>query len=90
MRILGLPIRRPNTLDAFRMLCRHNKYVQEFGTVRDLDEIARREHLWEKVLDAIEFETGRQIASIPPDEFRRALSQRLDLKAFRPKEAAPR
>ena len=90
VRILGLPIRRPNTLHAFRMLCRHNKYVQEFGRVRDPDEIARRERLWAKVLDAIEFETGRQIASMPPDEFRRALAQRLDLKAFRPKEAASR
>ncbi len=90
VRILGLPIRRPNTLHAFRMLCRHNKYVQEFGRVRDPDEIARRERLWAKVLDAIEFETGRQIASMPPDEFRKMLAQRLDLKAFRPREAAPR
>jgi hypothetical protein len=64
--------------------------VQEFGRVRDPDEIARRERLWAKVLDAIEFETGRQIASMPPDEFRRALVHRLDLKAFRPKDAAPR
>ena len=82
MRILGLPVRRPNTEHAFRMLCRHNKYVQEFGKVRDLDEIARRELLWEKVLDAIEHQTGRQVASIPPEEFRRLLTQRLDLKSF--------
>ena len=40
------------------MLCRHNKYVQEFGQVRDLDEIARRERLWENAIDEIEFETG--------------------------------
>jgi nucleoside-diphosphate-sugar epimerase len=90
VRILGLPIRRPNTLDAFRMLCRHNKYVQEFGRVRDPDEIARRERLWAKVLHAMELETGRQVASIPPADFRKLLSQRLDLKAFRPKEAAAR
>ena len=31
VRLLGLPIRRPNTEHAFRMLCRHNRYVQEFG-----------------------------------------------------------
>ena len=86
VRILGLPLRRPNTENAFRMLCRHNKYVQEFGKVRDLDEIARREHLWEKTLKAIEHTTGRQVASIPPDEFRRLLGQRLELKAFREKE----
>ena len=57
VRLLGLPIRRPDTLASFRMLCRHNKYVQEFGQVRDLDEIARRERLWENVIDEIEYET---------------------------------
>jgi nucleoside-diphosphate-sugar epimerase len=86
VRILGLPLRRPNTENAFRMLCRHNKYVQEFGKIRDLDEIARREHLWEKTLKAIEHTTGRQVASIPPDEFRRLLGQRIELKGFREKE----
>jgi nucleoside-diphosphate-sugar epimerase len=90
VRILGLPIRRPNTLHAFRMLCRHNKYVQEFGRVRDADEIARREHLWEAVIDRIEFETGRQAASIEPEEFRKLLGQKLDLRAFRPKAPPPR
>ena len=35
VRILGLPIRRPDTAQTFRMLCRHNRYVQEFGKVRD-------------------------------------------------------
>jgi nucleoside-diphosphate-sugar epimerase len=54
VRILGLSIRRPNTLHAFRMLCRHNKYVQEFGRVRDADEVARREKLWEDAIDALE------------------------------------
>ena len=33
------------------MLCRHNKYVQEFGRVRDADEIARRERVWEEAID---------------------------------------
>jgi nucleoside-diphosphate-sugar epimerase len=83
VRILGLPVRRPNTEHAFRMLCRHNKYVQDFGKVRDLDEIARRELLWEKVLSSIENVTGRQVASLPPDEFRRFLVQRIELKEFR-------
>ncbi len=86
VRILGLPLRRPNTENAFRMLCRHNKYVQEFGKVRDLDEIARREHLWEKTLKAIELSTGRQVASIPPEEFRRFLGQRIELKGFKERE----
>ncbi len=83
VRLLGLPIRRPDTLATFRMLCRHNKYVQEFGHVRDLDEVARRERLWENAIDEIEYETGRQVASMRPREFRRLLSEKIDLRAFR-------
>jgi nucleoside-diphosphate-sugar epimerase len=86
VRILGLPLRRPNTENAFRMLCRHNKYVQEFGKVRDPDEIARRERLWEQILKDIELTSGREAAAIPPHDFRRLLIQRLDLKGFREKE----
>ena len=82
VRILGLPIRRPDTAQAFRMLCRHNKYVQEFGRVRDGDEIARRERVWEQAIEAIEFETGRQAASLRPSTFRRLLASRVDLKGF--------
>ncbi len=83
VRILGLPIRRPDTAGAFRMLCRHNKHVQEFGRVRDPDEVARRERVWEEAIDAIEFETGRQVASVGASEFRRLLGSRIDLKTFR-------
>jgi nucleoside-diphosphate-sugar epimerase len=83
VRLLGLPIQRPDTLHAFRMLCRHNRYVQEFGKVRDPDEIARRERLWEEVLNAIEFKTGREAASIGPEEFRALLSSDMDLRTFR-------
>lgn len=85
VRILGLPIRRPDTEQAFRMLCRHNKYVQDFGRVRDLDEVARREHIWEKALQRIEFKTGRQVASISAEEFRTQLSSEIDIKSFREK-----
>jgi hypothetical protein len=83
VRILGLPIRRPDTLQTFRMLCRHNKYVQEFGKVKDGDEIARRERLWGQTIDAIEFEIGRQVASLSAREFRRQLEARIDPRAFR-------
>ncbi len=83
VRILGLPIRRPDTAAAFRMLCRHNKYVQEFGRVRDGDEVARRERLWEDTIDALEFETGRQASAMSAREFRRHLAARLDLKHFK-------
>jgi nucleoside-diphosphate-sugar epimerase len=85
VRLLGLPIRRPDTLATFRMLCRHNKYVQEFGQVRDPDEIARRERLWENAIDEIEYESGRQVASMRPREFRRLLSEKVDLRAFGPR-----
>jgi nucleoside-diphosphate-sugar epimerase len=85
VRILGLPIRRPDTLQAFRMLCRHNRYVQEFGKVRDGDEVARRERLWQKALEAIEFSSGREVASLSAGEFRRLLAGEIDLKTFRPR-----
>jgi hypothetical protein len=82
VRLLGLPVRRPDTLATFRMLCRHNKYVQEFGRVRDPDEIARRERLWENTIDDVEYETGQPVASMDPDEFRHLLSDRIDLRVF--------
>jgi nucleoside-diphosphate-sugar epimerase len=69
VRILGLPLRRPDTANAFRMLCRHNKYVQEFARVRDPDEIARREKIWGEVLRAIEARSGREAATIPARDF---------------------
>ncbi len=82
VRILGLPIRRPDTAQTFRMLCRHNRYVQEYGKVRDPDEIARRERIWDATIEAIEFETGRQVASLSPREFLRLFGERLDLSTF--------
>jgi nucleoside-diphosphate-sugar epimerase len=84
VRLLGLPIRRPETAAGFRMLCRHNKYVQEFGKVRDQDEVSRRERAWEQAIDAIEYETGRQVSGIPAREFRQLLAERVELASFRP------
>ena len=86
VRLLGLPIRRPDTLQSFRMLCRHNRHVQEFGQVRDPDEIARRERVWEEAIDAIEFETGRQAASLSAASFQRQLAARIDLRSFEPRK----
>ena len=82
VRLLGLPIRRPETAMSFRMLCRHNRYVQEYAKVRDPDEIARRERAWEHAIDEIEYETGRQVAAIPAREFRQLLADRLELRSF--------
>jgi nucleoside-diphosphate-sugar epimerase len=83
VRILGLPIRRPNTQHAFRMLCRHNRYVQQFGRVRDGDEVARREEVWAAALDRIELETGHEAGAIAPAEFRRLLAQKMDVVTFK-------
>jgi nucleoside-diphosphate-sugar epimerase len=84
VRILGLSIRRPDTEHAFRMLCRHNKYVQEFGRVRDADEIARRERVWDRALHAIEQKTGHEVAAIPAALFRELLAAEVDLgRGFR-------
>jgi hypothetical protein len=83
VKVLALPARRPDTMGAFRMLCRHNRFVQEFGVVRDQDEIARRERVWERAIDDMEFGTGRPAASLPAPEFRRLLESRIDLAAFR-------
>jgi hypothetical protein len=82
VRLLALPIRRPSTLHAFRMLCRHNKYVQRFGRVRDPDEVSRRERLWEETIDAIELKSGREAASLSPEEFRKLLSADVDPESF--------
>jgi nucleoside-diphosphate-sugar epimerase len=83
VKVLALPARRPDTVGAFRMLCRHSRFVQEFGTVRDPDEIARRERLWERAIDHMEFGTGRPAASLPAREFRLLLEARIDLVRFR-------
>jgi hypothetical protein len=85
VRLLGLPIRRPETARSFRMLCRHNRYVQEYAKVRDPDEIARRERAWEQAIEAIEYETGRQVAAIPAREFRQLLADKIELPAFKPR-----
>ncbi len=85
VRLLGLPIRRPETVMSFRMLCRHNRYVQEYAKVRDLDEIARRERAWEQAIEEIEYETGRQVAGIPAREFRQLLADKIELASFKPR-----
>jgi hypothetical protein len=82
VRLLGLPIRRPDTEHAFRMLCRHNKFVQDFGRVRDPDEVARREKAWSDVIAEIELETGLEAGALAPAEFQRLLADKVDLRAF--------
>jgi len=80
--ILGLPTERPVAADALRMLCRHNQWVQEFGKIRDADEIAHREKIWAKLIGRIERDTGRMAASIPPHQFRGILADLLGANAL--------
>jgi hypothetical protein len=72
--ILGLPAERPVAADALRMLCRHNQWVQEFGKIRDANEIAHRERIWAKLIGRIERDSGRMAARIPPHQFRGMLA----------------
>ena len=80
--VLGLDADRPDTEAAFRMLCRHNRYVQDFGQVRDATEVARRERVWEDAMARIELDTGWTVAMLSPLEFERALTRQLDLDYF--------
>ncbi len=82
VRILGLGIHRPDTQAAFRMLCRHNRYVQEYGKVKDPDEIARREALWAAFVDHVEHRSGREAGFMPAPEFARMLAAEIDLRTF--------
>jgi hypothetical protein len=86
--ILGLPTRRPDSFQVFRMVCRHNRYVLRLGSLKDPDEIARRERLWERAIDDIEFHTGRSVAALPHAQFLRLMQQRLDLDRFDPRASA--
>jgi nucleoside-diphosphate-sugar epimerase len=85
--VLGMPAERPVTAHVLRMLCRHNEWVQEFGEVRDPDEISRREKVWSLLIAGLHQETGRAVAQIPPDEFRALVGRRLDTHAFELKRA---
>jgi hypothetical protein len=41
--------------------------------------------MWAEAIDAIEFDSGRQVASVSAAEFRKLLGSRLDLKAWAPR-----
>ncbi len=82
VRVLGLPLPRPNTQHAFRMLCRHNRYVQHYGQVRDLDEISRREKVWWDFIQNLEQKADQTVGGLPADEFRQGLEEGLDLERF--------
>ncbi len=80
--LLGLPTERPDSERAFRMLCRHNRWVQEFGKVRDGDEISRREKVWAELIDDLETRLGDHVGAMPAEDFQQAVAEELDLESF--------
>ncbi len=80
VKVLGLSTPRPNTEHVFRLLCRHNRFVQEFGKIRDLDEISRREKVWWDFMLGLEQEMGMPVGAIPADKFHVMMAERLDTK----------
>lgn len=80
--ILGMPTPRPNTEKAFRMLCRHNKFVQDFGAVKDPLELSRREKLWNEFLAEVETKTGHPAADVSPKEFAKLFDAAIDRDTF--------
>lgn len=82
VRILGLSEPRPDTVAAFRMLCRHNRYIQDYGQIRDLAEISRREKLWSEFIETLETQTDQPASAISAEAFRTALAEYFDLASF--------
>jgi nucleoside-diphosphate-sugar epimerase len=82
VRVLGLAANRPDTEKALRMLCRHNNYVQNFGQLRDLDELARRERVWSSFIEVVENEMGISAGGLSPETFTSILNRYLDLENF--------
>ncbi len=80
--VLGLSEERPNIIHAFRMLCRHNRYVQEYGKIRDDDEVSRREKIWLDLCMELEGEYEKPVAAISAPIFRREVEARLNLERF--------
>ncbi|MEM7048688.1 MAG: SDR family oxidoreductase [Acidobacteriota bacterium] len=88
VRVLGLTEERPNTRHVFRMLCRHNRYVQDFGQVRDADDISRREKVWWDFILDLEEETGHPVGAMSAEDFRAAVEAGLDLESFERRAAS--
>jgi len=86
--VLGMPEVRPRTAEIFRMLCRHNKYVQEFGQVRCLDEVSRREKSWAEFVDELEQQKAQPVGALSPAVFHKAVKDYLDVKTFVMREHA--
>ncbi|MFO1433515.1 MAG: SDR family oxidoreductase [Candidatus Competibacteraceae bacterium] len=78
LEVLKMQGPRPDMEYAFRMLCRHNLYIQHFGQVRDSKEISRREKQWKQFIDDLEKRTGRRVGDISAEEFHKEAAAHLD------------
>lgn len=75
VRLLGLSEKRPNLEQVLRLMCRHNKHVQEWGQARDRDLLAKREKLWKKFMADLVKKTGKQPKDIAPADFEKAFKE---------------
>ena len=82
VRVLGLSENRPVTEYCFRMLCRHNRYVQRFGKIKDPDEISRREKIWWDLIVELEQELGHAVGGMDPEKFREFIRSRIEPESF--------
>jgi len=82
VRVLGLSEKRPVTEFCFRMLCRHNRYVQRFGKIKDLDEISRRERIWWNLILELEVSLGHAVGGMDPEQFRAFIHAKIDPESF--------
>jgi nucleoside-diphosphate-sugar epimerase len=80
--VLGLSPERPNAEHAFRMLCRHNRWVQDFGKVKDLQEISRREKIWQDFILDLQSRHRVPAGALSAPQFRRDLDSKIDTRSF--------
>jgi nucleoside-diphosphate-sugar epimerase len=88
--ILGLSPERPQAEHSFRMLCRHNKWVQNFGQLKDSQEISRREKVWWDFVLGLEERFAKPVGALTSAEFSAVLDSSLDTEAFELKTAEAR
>jgi len=73
VRLLGLDPARPDPCLSFRMLCRHNRWVQRFGRLRNRRELAAREHAWREFLRHLAVQEGCPPATLSANTFAQAV-----------------
>jgi len=75
VRLLDMNPKRPDLDHVVRLMCRHNGYVQNWGQVRDRNEIARREKIWKAFVLDLEKKTGKKFGDVDPEVFHKAVKE---------------